>query len=272
MRKILVPVDFSGASKVALDFAKFYAQKVEGTIKVIHVWYPDIHVETPGGMQPPGTSLETESIIFSKFLKDNDIPKEDGILEIGLPSDVLISLSKLDDFNLIIMGTTGANTALDKIFGSVSSKVAIDAHCPVLLIPKNVYFSGTFSHILYGSAEAATEEDMLEDMITFAKAFDAKVHFVHVNTDGDEEEAQEVEDEIFDEIFENQQPEIKFNIVTLRDTSVVDGLNQYAEENEIDLCVMVTRHRKWWEKLLHRSQTQLLALNTKLPLLIFHND
>ncbi|MFM9952206.1 MAG: universal stress protein [Saprospiraceae bacterium] len=47
-------------------------------------------------------------------------------------------------------------------------------------------------------------------------------------------------------------------------------MNQYAEMEKIDLIVMATRHRSFWEQLFHKSQTKQMALHTHLPMLVLH--
>ena len=58
----------------------------------------------------------------------------------------------------------------------------------------------------------------------------------------------------------------------IESNSVWEGLNRYAEDNDVDQLVMVTKHRKFWENMLHKSITRQVAVHSKLPILILHVD
>ena len=52
--------------------------------------------------------------------------------------------------------------------------------------------------------------------------------------------------------------------------TVATGLNEYALRHRIDLIVLARPSRDFWENIFHKSVSQAMALNTKLPILIYH--
>ena len=54
--------------------------------------------------------------------------------------------------------------------------------------------------------------------------------------------------------------------------TVWEGLNRYAGDHEVDLFVMVTMHRKFWENIVHRSMTRQMAIHSKIPILVLYSD
>jgi nucleotide-binding universal stress UspA family protein len=71
-------------------------------------------------------------------------------------------------------------------------------------------------------------------------------------------------------LFKDGDPDFSFNMVSINGIDVISGLNQYAEENDIDLIVLVNRHRAFVDNLLGLSTTRQLAMDTKFPLMVYH--
>jgi nucleotide-binding universal stress UspA family protein len=52
----------------------------------------------------------------------------------GRPADEIVKLANQDKFDLIVMGSRGMGRIKEFFLGSVSDRVADEAHCPVLLV------------------------------------------------------------------------------------------------------------------------------------------
>ena len=66
------------------------------------------------------------------------------------------------------------------------------------------------------------------------------------------------------------EPPFAFTMSRVAGHTVAEGLNDYAVRHRIDLIVMARPNRDFWENIFHKSVTKAMALNTKLPILIFH--
>lgn len=143
IKKILVAVDGSEHADRALDFALDLAQKYSAKILLVTVVppvflpIPSLNVVTSQAISDASNELEKAfGAVLSKaeekakkILKSNVFMR----LEHGNPGDVIIETADSGDFDIIVVGSRGLghrNYAL----GSVSSKVADNATCPVLLI------------------------------------------------------------------------------------------------------------------------------------------
>ena len=278
MKKILVPTDFSSTAKCAFCYAgRIVEQLGGGSIKLVHVFMPAVESEYPNFVPPVSEFMKVREDMLNEFKEE--VCQETGIvpgrslkiekeLLIGFPADEISRIS--GEFDLVVMGTTGAGDLLNKIFGSVSSAVARRAECPVILVPKDVDFRG-LNHILYASNYESATRAMIEEVLSFNRHFKACIHFVHVvdRTAGGFEKSKE---EIFEELFEDGEPDFSFQMAEVTGETVSEGLNTYAQENNIDLVVMVNYHRNFWENLFHKSRTKQMALATKIPMMVLHSD
>jgi nucleotide-binding universal stress UspA family protein len=142
--ELLVPVDFSACSVVALDKAAELAKSLGATLDVLHVWQAPSFVATElmvGGAGSTQTltefvKAETETK-FREFLK---AARERGIairherLVQGSPPAVIIDEAERGGHDLIALGTHGRTGLSHFLLGSVAEKVVRQASCPVLVI------------------------------------------------------------------------------------------------------------------------------------------
>jgi nucleotide-binding universal stress UspA family protein len=280
MKKTLVPTDFSPAAKGAFQFALDLAELQGGQVKAVHIYHPEFDPESNWL-----NSSFLDGVAFAKDRLDNFVREElstavsgGGVateVEVeqevitGFAVDEILELSRQKDLDLLVMGSTGERGFLEKMFGSVSTNVTQRAECPVMLVPQGVKFRG-FNHIMYASNYEAAERPTLHKLVDVANAFQSNIHFVHVAEEGDSKTYQEVENRLFNVLFNGNEPSFAFNLAKIEGHSVVDGLNDYAMNHNIDLVVMVTPHRSFWEQLFHKSVTKAMTLNTKLPILVLH--
>lgn len=267
IKNILVPTDFSENAKNAYFFARDLAKAIgSARVKVVHVFMPSVESEYPNFVPPVADYLKIREEMLKDFMQAV-APNEqvDNDILIGFAADELVSASK--NYDLIVMGTTGAGGILNKLFGSVSANCAQRAHCPVLLVPKDVKFTG-FREMLYASNYESADDEVLEKLFTFNKPFNATVHFVHVR--GDDSNFEKTKEEIFEELFEDGEPPFGFYMAETDAESVSEGLSDYALAHNIELVAMAHRHRSFWENFFHKSQTKQVAMATRLPLIVFH--
>jgi nucleotide-binding universal stress UspA family protein len=193
-------------------------------------------------------------------------------LEFGYPELGLVEISQHAD--LIVMGTTGKNGWTEKLFGKVSAEVSGEAHCPVLLVPPNVEFTG-FSNIVYAANYESLETEKIKQVVTFAEKFNSQIHFVHVNTgDMSEPHGQQLEERLFEINYQYAESKFPFLFHHIKGDDVTSALNTYAMRHHADLIVFITEHRGIWQSLLHESMSKKMMLNSRIPMLVahLHND
>lgn len=269
IKRILVPIDFSGGSAAALRYAEAFATTVGSvSVKAIHVFTPQMATGDAVIIPPMGELMDQRDKAMEQFLAD--IPVAEGVVRtsellLGFAADKIIEQS--EDFDFIIMGATGETDLLEEVFGSVSSAVAGKAECPVLLVPGKAEFR-PYEHILYASNNLSLSRRAVLEFMDFNELFNARVHFVHVN---DEEGAHEGRREsLFAPLFNNPEPEFAFEIKEVTADSVQDGLVEYLREHQIELAVMVTKQRGFWSGLFHQSEVRQMVLHPETPMLILH--
>jgi nucleotide-binding universal stress UspA family protein len=143
LKKILVPIDFSGYSKNALKYAVPFAKQFNAEILLLYVVEPTIYPAdfSFGQIGLPGIEEEmrkrgTEEL--AKLAKDeiSDVVKSRTRVETGKAFTEINRVAKEEEIDLIIIATHGHTGIEHAIFGSTAEKVVRKAPCPVLSIRK----------------------------------------------------------------------------------------------------------------------------------------
>jgi len=279
-KKIIVPIDFSIASRNAYHYARELAEEYNASLEVIHIYNGTFTTgEVPVLMPLQGITEGLENRL-QKFVtlypnkEEGEIKtqlKVDTELLLGSVVDVITRKSKEEDVFMVVMGATGEHDAVDRLFGSVSSHVAQKASCPVLLVPVDARYA-PFERIMYASNFESADENRIGKVKEMAMLFRAAVHFVHVNEEKQEEDFTETRTRIVERLFKDNDPAFSFLMENIDSESVVKGLADYAKEQKIDLMVLINHQRGFWDSLLGHSLTKKVALRPELPVLVDHLD
>ena len=268
-QRVLIPLDFSKGSAAALRYGEALAASLGiKEVRVVHIFTPQTASGDAELVTPVGEMMDAREEAMHDFLAAH--PAAGGLrrrseLLLGFPADKIVEESKQSD--LIVLGATGDGDVLESVFGSIASSVAQRATCPVLLVPNGAVFDD-YRHILYASSSLSLSRQAVLKLMDFNELFRARIHFVHVN-DNDSEHRRERE-KLFAPLFNNPDPEFAFEIKEVTAGTVQEGLVDYLQQNPVQLAVMVTQQRGFWERLFHHSNTKQMVLHPKVPVLVFH--
>lgn len=276
MKQILFPTDFSPASKEAFKYTIELALAMDAEIKVIHCYAPAIDPSQPIVLAPLEENRKMVNERLKHFIQiyPNEMPDGKNLLVnikpeelMGFPVEEIVRQTLENDVDLVAMSTRGKHGALDHFFGTISAAVSRNAHSPVLLIPEGVSFK-PFKHILYATNVESLQDPLIDQVIGIAKIYGSTIHFVHV-----ENEPSNLLNEAIPHLidrFQESAPEISFEFNGIKEDEVISGIEKYLEDHPIDLVSYGTKHRSFWENIMHKGQTRKMALNTKLPMLVVH--
>ena len=141
IKKVLVPIDFSDYSKIALKYAVDFAKKFNAEMFLVYVVEPVIYPPDFSMGQIAIPSVNTEWDIKAKEeldkLAETEIPddvKVNTIIKTGKPFLEIIETAAEKDADLIIIATHGHSGMEHILFGSTAEKVVRKAPCPVLTL------------------------------------------------------------------------------------------------------------------------------------------
>lgn len=283
IKRILVPTDFSENARAAFDYALKLAEDKKASIKVVHI-YADYTPEmalAEANFVAGGKSIAEITEALTNFV-DEEMDTASNIITArkvkveaevyyGSPVQDIIAMSKTGEFDLIVMGTAGQKNWGELMFGSVSTHVSQKANCPVLLVPseseykkvKNIVYACDFDH------KSFKHVGLVSDV---AKTFAANVHLIFVKTEENERSNYNTDVEDMRAVFHAQAPKLTYTSDIITEDDVVEGINKYSKVNRIDMVVAVTKHRRFWDRILHSSKVKEMAIYSELPVLVIKAD
>ena len=129
--RILVPIDFSGASGAALNYARALAARFNARLHLLHVLENDFLRPTVADPQTveTGTLRQLWDLLTAEDLKRGAVPV---VLRSDAVADEIVSYARSNGIDLIVMGTHGRSGLAHLLKGSVAERVVRTAPCIVL--------------------------------------------------------------------------------------------------------------------------------------------
>jgi len=142
IKNIMCPVDFSDSSNHALRYAVALAETHGANLCLLHVVQPPM-IALPGDPMIPETSSEALEEITEASQQRLDglakticqsLPQVTAQIATGAPFLEIITSARIQDIDLIVIGTHGRTGLAHVLIGSVAERVVRKAPCPVLTV------------------------------------------------------------------------------------------------------------------------------------------
>jgi nucleotide-binding universal stress UspA family protein len=278
IHKILFPTDFSPTAQNAFHHCLLLAKEMNASIILLHVIYPEYEAMDLPVMAAKATKdkVEAARLTLKSFLdfgigtvqehhQVQSLPEVKLEVEVGGAVGVITNIARRDEIDLIVMGTQGEHSAVERVFGSVTTDVAERAHCPVLVIPEQAPYH-RFHIAAYATDLKEAEPDQLWRAGNVLEAFSPVLHIVHID-DGKQHAgvASHPEMEAF---FEERAPALQVRFHNIPADSVEEGLEEFVENHDVDLLIMYAPQHNLLERIFQRSRVRRMAHKTHVPLLL----
>ncbi len=135
LKKILIPLDFSGSSRIALREGCWMAEQFGASLQVLHVipepFLQDLYGTPSNRNQQEETRDRARNIMKSMLEEDGATVPADIFVAAGHPAQEILVFAESGGTDLIFMAHRGHAQVPDRILGSVTEHVVRAAHCPV---------------------------------------------------------------------------------------------------------------------------------------------
>jgi len=278
IKNILVPVDFSETSEIALTEAVKLASLLKANIFLIHVieylnefngyFYsvvPEMQTSLPH-------LLEFEKTVDKKMEeKKTEINKKYGItpdvfIASGQVHSEIIRFSEKKKIDLIVMGTHGVSGYKELFIGSNAQRVVTLSDIPVLTIQKEISKTG-FKNILIPIDNALHSREKVNMALLIAEVFGSTIHIIGLPDSEEELDVNKIKIKLesVEKIISNDKLLYKTTIVHGKNLAM-DALS-YADENNCDLIVINTGHESKLTGIFLGAFAQQLVNHSKIPVL-----
>lgn len=268
MKTILIPIDFSETSRNAASFAIAMAAEIEDARVIFYHVFNKVAAGDDG--TPLQNDLEARRNVVHLALnnlanelspgKPVDIVAEEG----SSLTDNLTRYVRHRETDIVVMGLTGATRLEQLLMGSNALNMALEAVCPVLIVPSDAKYTGIKNVLFATTMKDVKTHTPIKQLRMLLSFFKANLHIVNVDSEHYVELTEEYKKERGDllEMLEDFNPEFYF----IRIFDFVDAINTFAADKKIDLIITLPRKHSFLSAIFSQSNTKKLLYHTHIPL------
>jgi nucleotide-binding universal stress UspA family protein len=140
-KRICCPIDFSDASRAAMEVAADLARRGGGTLHLLHAYpipgytFPDGSVvASPRMMQELADGAQRHLEEWRDEAVKLGAPRVEVTKAVGEPAAEIVSFAAEQGMDLLVLGTHGRSGLEHALMGSIAERVVRKARCPVLTV------------------------------------------------------------------------------------------------------------------------------------------
>lgn len=273
IKKILVPVDFSSTSKLAMADASFIARLFKADLFLLHVIdinNIDAKLYYPALEQPDKTAItelaQKKLTNLAKSVHNGYGIKVQTTLQFGTPFKEIIRMVSANHFDLVVMGTHGLS-GLDELFlGSNSQKVTTLCDCPVLTIRKRSSKKG-FSSIVLPIDDSTHSREKVNFALLVAKPFGSKIHVLGLHKKGTVTDRNKFEIKIASIKNLVEKAGLPLECTIQEGEHLAEAAMIYAKKVKADLLVTLTGHESRYTGIIPLISARHIVNHSTIPVL-----
>jgi nucleotide-binding universal stress UspA family protein len=263
MKKIIAATDFSAPAENAMMYAAGLAGRIKASVLLVHVYQipvsmndvPVLVISPEEMKQSAENGLARAREILRGSHPDLEVTVESRL---GDVVDELNDLSNEHDTLAVVVGKHGANGLERILFGSTSLSIIRHSKVPVIAVPHSTSIHSVSGICL--AVDQATTMEQINAVQSFAGAFSAQLHLVHVHPVKGAEQDKGLYDQL------------NAKVHTVVSDEFMKGIQSYVSEHNIDLLVIMPHKHSLMEKLFFKTHTDELVQKLPIPLMCMNDD
>lgn len=275
MKTIIVPLDYSPVSINAANFATDMAMAINAEVLLLNVY--NIPVAYSGDVPLMVVSLDVMKNNSERQLEKVKVALEhitSGKVKIKTRSCLGNTLDELETICrqvkpfAIVMGTKGKGKVEKFVFGSTTLAAIRHLTWPVICVPPGKEYGKGIKKIGFAcdfrNTAETTPVTYIREMVT---EFGSELHILNVDYKEKHFRPETpLESEHVHEMFIDLNPVYHF----IEHPDVEEGINQFAEKNNLDLVIAIPKKHKLLEGMFKPSSTKQLIFQSHVPVMCVH--
>jgi nucleotide-binding universal stress UspA family protein len=274
MKTIIIPTDFSPAATNAMHYGLEMARAINANVLLFHVYTVPISVADAGIILVSVEELEESAKAQMAELKakvDHITSGEVGVeteTRLGDTTDELESLCERVQPFAVIMGTRNSSSLERSFFGSNTLSVIRRLKWPVIAVPPGRQYGQGIQKIGFAcdfkKVAETTPAGVIKDV---AQQFHAELHVLNVD-DGKKNETDDSlqQNNLLHSMLEEINPHYDF----IEHEDVEEGINEFAEKNNLDLLITIPKKHNFFDGLFKKSTSKKLVFHSHVPVMCIH--
>lgn len=274
MKTIIVPTDFSPVSLNAVNFAADMAIAIDASMLLFHVYNIPVSYSDVPVVLVSVEEMKKSSEAQLEELKQKVLHITSGKVKVyaeskmGNTVDELEELCKRIQPFAVVMGAKG-KTGLEKVvFGSTTLTAIRHLTWPVICVPAGREYGKGIRKIGFAcDFRQVVETTPVQFIKQMVKEFKAELHILNVDFK-EKHFRPETPEQSF--LLHNMLEELKPEYHFINDADIEDGINEFAETNNLDLVIAIPKKHKLLEGIFKHSSTKNLVFHSHVPVMCVH--
>lgn len=274
MKTIIVPTDFSPVALNATNYAVDMALAINAEILLVNIYQiPVSYTEVPIAListEEMQKASEAELIKLKKNLEHVTSGKIDIHYEsrLGNTVDELENICTNEKPFAVIMGAKGKSGIESLIFGSTTLTAIRHLTWPVIAIPPGKEYGKGVQKIGFAcdfrEVESTVPIELIKDWVM---EFNAELLILNVDKNN-----KNFKPDTTEQTFKlhNLLDDIKPQYHYINHSDVEDGINEFAETNNLDLIIAIPKKHKLLQGIFNPSSTKQLVFQSHIPVMCIH--
>jgi nucleotide-binding universal stress UspA family protein len=272
MKKIVVATDFSSVATNAAYYAAEMALLIKAQLVLLHTYeFPLSFSEVPLAFTSADVQRQAMSDI-EKLKSDLDskyagnLLMESIVLEGSFYKQLELICNEHKPYSVII-GTQG-KTAAERLFlGSHAVNTMKHLDWPVIAVPPNAKFKAIKKIGFACDLENVVASTPTDEIKALVKNFNAELHILNTGRNSDYNSNTVFQSGLIRKMFSDLKPIFHF----ISNSDVDEGTMAFAENNNIDLLIVLPQKHSFIEKLLLKSHVRKFVLHSHIPVMALHS-
>ena len=265
MKTIIIPTDFSPIATNAMRYGVDMATAINANILLLHIYQIPVSVTDVPMVVVPIEELKNEAEEKLARVKADVEHITSGKIKVYTEARLGNVVDELEDLCghikpfAVVMGTKGASGMERIMFGSNTLTAIRHLTWPVICVPpgkeygsgiKKVGFACDFNKVI-----ETTPAHFIADIV---KEFNAELHVLNVDYENRHFKPETPEQSLLlHTMLEDVKPDYHF----IQHKDIEDGINEFAEKNNLDLIIAIPKKHKLLDGIFKTSSTRQLGFS-----------
>ncbi|MBE15707.1 MAG: universal stress protein [Cytophagaceae bacterium] len=278
MKKILIPVDFSSASRKAVTVGVALARQLDAKLILAHMLDQNVTTSSHNEIERINHNEHTSKEIAEKFKQFCKDPAFAGfIIEplIQNPHDFerIAHLANDLQCDFLLMGTKGKKGSGGSLSTNNTAQAIAEVDIPVLVIKENS-LQFACSKILFVNNFDTESVSAYLRIKKIANILGSTLDHLYVNTPGTGFKSTAEVDALLFNFFQKSGEEYPIQAIKkvhrISDYSIADGIQSHSQLNAIDIIAIPTHAKRHPKEQLSKSISEAIAYQAIKPVLTLH--
>lgn len=274
MKTIIVPTDFSPVSLNAVHFASEMAQSINASLMLFHVYNIPVSYSDVPVVLVSVDEMKKASESQLEQLKEQLLHITSGKLKVYTESRMGNTVDELEELckNIqpfaVVMGAKGKTGVEKLVFGSTTLTAIRHLTWPVICVPPGKEYGNGIRKVGFAcDFRQVVETTPVQFIKQIVKEFKAELHVLNVDYKEKHFRPETPEQSfLLHNLLEEVNPQYHF----ISHADIEDGINEFAETNNLDLVIAIPKRHKLLDGIFHSSSTKQLVFQSHIPVMCVH--